>query len=355
MRRNDHSYNNKSFDGGVTLVELIVVIAIMTTLVGLTVPQFVRYISDKRETACVENRDAVVNICEKMVYSGVPLSQIQSCVNEIVTSGSATTHSIPAEYEEALKSHWICSDGGTMSVTVNPTTGIITCECGVHDTKEVVADVSTWGGVGDMTIDPSFNVPTVPVTPALPTTAPPTPTPDPPTPAPISDSYWPYLDDSRWDAAGRYSGAYIYVNAPSGKFAMRNSSGVTTYYVMIDKNGDGKCKITYEHAFDPSYYLAGSDSECVIATNGTEYTYTSISEAARTVANLKKHSDDPNQTADTEEYLISGGTIYNNGTHRYIYFHQGQEYAKLPTVNNVGSNTNKFGNWYLMKDTDEID
>ena len=46
MRRNDHSYNNKNFDGGVTLVELIVVIAIMTTLVGLTVPQFVRYISE---------------------------------------------------------------------------------------------------------------------------------------------------------------------------------------------------------------------------------------------------------------------------------------------------------------------
>ena len=355
MRHFEHFYIDKKDNNGVTFVELIVVIAIMTTLVGLIVPQFMKYVTTKKETACVENRDAVVNICEKMVYSGVPLSQVQACVNEIVTSGSATTHSIPAEYEEALKSHWICSDDGTMSVTVNTTTGIITCQCSAHNSKEVVADVSTWGGEGDMTEDPSFDVPTVPVSPALPTTVPPTPSPSPsPTAAP-SSSYWPYLDDPRWDAAGRYSSSAIYVNAPSGKFAMRNSSGVTTYYVMIDKNGDGKCKITYEHAFDPSYYLAGSDSECVIATNGTEYTYTSISEAAQTVANLKKHSDDTNQTADTEEYLISGGTIFNNGTHRYIYFHQGQEYAKLPTTNNVGGNVNKFGNWYLMKDTDEID
>lgn len=345
---------NKKYNDGMSLIELIAVIAIVATLTGLIVPQFTRYINQKRETACVENRDAVVNICEKMVYSGVPLNQVQACVNEIVTSGSATTHSIPAEYEEALKRHWICSDGGAMSVTVNTTTGIITCQCGVHGTKDVVADVSTWGGMGDMTTDPSFDVPTVPVSPALPTTTPTIPSPDPPTLTPSNNSYWPYLDDSRWDTAGRYSGSYLYVTAPSGKFAMRNSSGVTTYYVMIDKNGDGKCKITYEHAFDPSYYLAGSDSECVIATNGTEYTYTSISEAAQTVANLKKHSDDANQTADTEEYLISGGTIFDNGTHRYVYFHQGQEYAKLPTVNNVGSNTNKFGNWYLMKDTDEV-
>ena len=65
----------------------------------------------------------------------------------------------------------------------------------------------------------------------------------------------------------------------------------------------------------------------------------------------------PNITADNEEYLISGGTIYYNGTDRYIYFHQGQEYAKLPTANNIANNSeqsgNKFGNWYRMKNTDE--
>ncbi len=358
MRRFYYSSYNKKDNSGVTFVELIVVIAIMTTLVGLIVPQYMRYVTTKKEKACVENRDAVVNICEKMVYSGVPLSEIQACVAEITSTGTATTHSIPTEYEEALKSHWICPvDGSTMSVTVNLSTGVITASCSEHGTQDVVADVSEWGGSGDTTADPGFLVPTVGTTPVAPTPTP-TPTPEPePTSQPISSSFWPYLDDPRWDAAGRYSGSKVTLNAPSGKFAMRNSSGATAYYVLIDKNGSGHVDIHIENAFDPSGYLCGRDSECVIATNGTEYTYDSISQAATTIAGLKKASDDPNITADNEEYLISGGTIYYNGTDRYIYFHQGQEYAKLPTANNIANNSeqsgNKFGNWYRMKNTDE--
>jgi len=99
-------------------------------------------------------------------------------------------------------------------------------------------------------------------------------------------------------------------------------------------------------------FLAGTGgTECVIACNGTEWTYESISEASKTVAGLKKSSDDPNLAVNDEEYLIAGGTIYilDNGE-RYIYFHQGQEYTKLPPQ---GTLTNKFGNWYHMKRTDD--
>ena len=143
---------------------------------------------------------------------------------------------------------------------------------------------------------------------------------------------------------------------------MRNSSGALVYYVLIDKNGKGGVSIHYENCYDPSYYLAGRDSECVIATNGTEYDADSIIDAATKTGGLVEGGYGEGTTVNNGRFRIAGGTIYiNENGERFIYFHQGSEYSDLPTASNwaskaqTGDNGKKYkmGNWYIMKPTDE--
>jgi len=344
-------------NSGISLIEIIAVVAIIATLSGLLVPQFTKYIAAKRETACIENRDAVVNICEKMVYSGISMNDLSAAVTDII-SNPASVVAVPDEYKTSLRSHWICPEDGS-TLTVSVVDGVIICECDKHSDKDVVADVSIALMTGSgQSIDPGFAFPTMPpVTPVVPS---PGVTPSPsvaPSSGTISNSFFPYRNDPRWDGK-RYNGATVRIHAPSGKFGIRNSSGALVYYVLIDKNGTGYLDVAYENAYDPSGYLAGRDSECIIATNGTEYTVDNIEEACEKNPSLRHSDPDPNHGLSDWQFVISGGTIFHNGEHRYIYFHQGQEdYVKLPTKENIaaGGDTNKFGNWYLMKDTDEVD
>ncbi len=52
--------NNKGF----SLVELIIVIAIMVVLIGLLAPQFVKYVEKSKESTDVQNLDSIVTVCQ---------------------------------------------------------------------------------------------------------------------------------------------------------------------------------------------------------------------------------------------------------------------------------------------------
>lgn len=361
----------KDNDKGVTLIELVVVIAIMTTLTGLLVPQFMKYVSEKRQEACTENREAIVNVCEKMIYTsagkptGVNLSNLSTVVNDIVANNPVT--GIPEEYQETLRSHWECPDHGTMTVTV--VDGVIKCECSSsdHADKEVVADMITWSGSEAEMVDPNFGIPAYTPIPETPPT--PEETPSGSTPSGHSslvNTYWPYPNHADWQDPSKVVGGVgssnpaLLISVPSGKFPMRNANGTYAYYVAIDKNSTGTLKIDNMYAASPQLYLNGPNNEGVIACNGTEYTAESIVAAANSYPSLKETDDNSSHGINEWRFLISGGTIYDNGVNRYIYFHQGQEYANLPTVQNVANNgegtggINKYGNWYLMKRTDEV-
>ncbi len=59
---------------GFSLIELIIVIAIMAVLVGLISPQFVKMVQKKRCETCRANREAILRIYERAVYDGsVPI------------------------------------------------------------------------------------------------------------------------------------------------------------------------------------------------------------------------------------------------------------------------------------------
>ncbi|MCR5798441.1 MAG: type II secretion system GspH family protein, partial [Lachnospiraceae bacterium] len=116
-------YHIKERDNrGLSLLELIAVIAIMAVLTGLLVPMFGKYISDKRTMACEENREAILNVFEKCVYGtgteetlgGGQQSIIMATDHDIKLLLSASTGGesdynnlvIPAEYKEEIKSHY---------------------------------------------------------------------------------------------------------------------------------------------------------------------------------------------------------------------------------------------------------
>lgn len=62
--------NNKGF----SLVELIIVIAIMAVLIGVLAPQYLRYVERSRQSADIDNVDQMISACE--VFSADPAHNI---------------------------------------------------------------------------------------------------------------------------------------------------------------------------------------------------------------------------------------------------------------------------------------
>lgn len=82
--------NNKGF----SLVELIIVIAIMAVLIGVLAPQYLKYVEKGRASADIDNVDQMISAV--VTYSADPAyataSGTISCVAGVVTaSGSDTT------------------------------------------------------------------------------------------------------------------------------------------------------------------------------------------------------------------------------------------------------------------------
>lgn len=75
--------NNKGF----SLVELIVVIAIMAVLVGVLAPQFIKYVEKSRESTDIQNADSVKTVVESYYSDKEGVSK-----NVVITiDGTATS------------------------------------------------------------------------------------------------------------------------------------------------------------------------------------------------------------------------------------------------------------------------
>lgn len=359
IEKHNHNKTMKliSRDNGFSLLELIVTIAILATLTGLLIPQFTKYTREKKETACVENREAVVNICEKLVYGrAVPLSTLNG-VTLTETNITALPSTISEADKEALKRHCECPEHGVMTITV--TDGIVHCVCNspMHS-ADVAVDMTTWTGSGLVTIDPNFD------TPSGGGYTPPGPGPEDPPEDPPNDeednpdylsSYWPYPEDPRWNDIDSSGDAYIEVDVPSGLFPVRTAGGSTIYFCAIDRYGNtgGKLKIYKSKAGDPMYYLCGSESEAVIVTNGLNYDKETLIEAATANRTMWEDINAQDGKIDRDDqFWISGGTIYtcSESGRRYIYFHQGVEKTVLPPEN---GSANNYGNWYYVGASDQ--
>lgn len=134
--------NNKGF----SLVELIVVIAIMAVLVGVLAPQLIRYVEKSRESTDIQNCDNIVTALKSFYADkeNAPtpvVVTLTTSANASVVPGTGTTALGDTEAGNPLKDakltgtrlrskKWGTTDGGTngIKITYKPDTGEVTYE-----------------------------------------------------------------------------------------------------------------------------------------------------------------------------------------------------------------------------------
>jgi type IV pilus assembly protein PilA len=84
--------NKRLNNGGFSLVELIIVIAIMAVLVGVLAPQYMKYVEKSRQAADLDNYDSIISALE--IYATDPTNTVVADTTGIkFEKGKATTFS----------------------------------------------------------------------------------------------------------------------------------------------------------------------------------------------------------------------------------------------------------------------
>lgn len=259
----------KSHNLGLSLVELIVVIAIMSVLVGLAVPNFVSYVSKNRKKACHTNRESAINVFVRLVYND-SLDANTTDINKVLNkpgdcpTDSFTTKALSeiTQYNDSSNSHRLNYTASVDGTTGHAICKIVCSECG--DTVEL--DLAEWSVAavdeGDDNPNPSPVWPSKTPT-DVPDTSSEEQTSDPDDPPVVDSGYWPYQDSDRWTQVGAVVGKKIILEVPSG---IQTSRSGARYVIIGSKNG-GTYNLEYEKAISPEY-LFTIDAQHVVIISG---------------------------------------------------------------------------------------
>ncbi|MCR5488048.1 MAG: prepilin-type N-terminal cleavage/methylation domain-containing protein [Lachnospiraceae bacterium] len=128
----------KNEDGGFSLVELIIVIAIMALLIGLLAPQFVKYIERSRKSADIQNVAELVRATEAFCMNDENSALV---VDGVYTFSMSNTLHMPDPVhgnviDKALadtgpggvqlkSKDWTDPKGGTLELTLTISAGVL--------------------------------------------------------------------------------------------------------------------------------------------------------------------------------------------------------------------------------------
>ena len=112
----------KRMKKGFTLVEIMIVVAIIAILAAIAIPNFVKYRKESQEASCESTRAQIVTAAEN--WGSKPANAEQSSVD--------LTTLAPTDGSGYFKTAPKCPDGGTFTITKNGTSGAWECTCSKH-------------------------------------------------------------------------------------------------------------------------------------------------------------------------------------------------------------------------------
>lgn len=303
---------------GFSLIELIIVIAVMAVLVGLVAPAFARFVDSHRKSSCLSDREALLTLYERSVYEEV-CDITDTSFGDFLSGTMSGSANDVAEYMNK------CPKGGHYThAIIDDHIARITCDaCG--DFAEI--DLTGWKGSGDETgEDPTVVPPPYTEEYTDETTEEESTTEEPPTIEDPTDGYWPYQNTSKWykTQKGPIAGSTIAIKTPS---CIQTSKSGSKYVVVGEKSG-GTWNIEYEKAISPEY-LFTIDAQHVVILSGV-YLHVDFDDLSSRYKNAQNWNWSKTD-AYNDGYFMNYGD-WNSG----IRYFDGVQYGDVLTVTTGG-------------------
>ena len=116
----------KRSNKGFSLIELIVVVAIMAVLVGVMAPAYLRYVEKARRQTCYSNMDNVVREVQLLAYSDPDFMEAFTEAAEGEYAGQPLNGFVERETEIDIPE---CPSRGDYELTFDTAAGVITMTC----------------------------------------------------------------------------------------------------------------------------------------------------------------------------------------------------------------------------------